>query len=91
MRRIGLILAVVLVGSLVAVACAPGSRSPHPVEPVKPVAAFTFDPGPGATGVNPTAPVGVRVAGGSFADVALRDAEGTAVLKVTEVGQLGGW
>ena len=30
---------------------------------------LAYDPGPGATGVNPTAPIGVRVSSGSFADV----------------------
>ena len=81
MRRIGLILSVVLAGSLVAVTVAIGSgtRSVIPAGPVKAAAALAYDPGPGATGVNPTAPIGVRVSGGSFADVALRDAEGTAV------------
>ena len=81
MRRIGLILAVVLAGSLVAVTVAIGSgtRSVVPAGPIKAAAALAYDPGPGATGVNPTAPIGVRVSGGSFADVALRDAEGTAV------------
>ena len=68
MRRIGLILAVVLVGSLVAAAVAIGSGARNAVlaEPVKPAAALAYDPGPGATGVNPTAPIGVRVSGGSF-------------------------
>jgi lipoprotein-anchoring transpeptidase ErfK/SrfK len=81
MRRIGLILAVVLAGSLVAVtiAIASGNRTPVPEAPPKPAAALAYDPGPGATGVNPTASIGVRVSGGSFADVGLRDAEGTAV------------
>ena len=81
MRRIGLILAVVLAGSLAAVAVAIGSgtRSAVPAGPIKAAAALAYDPGPGATGVNPTAPIGVRVSGGSFADVTLRDAEGTTV------------
>ena len=76
MRRIGLILAVVLAGSLAAVAVALGSGTPSavPAGPIKAAAALAYDPGPGATGVNPTAPIGVRVSGGSFADVTLRDA-----------------
>jgi len=77
MRRIGLILAVVVVGSLIAVtvAIASGSRSPlaKPTETPKPAAVLAYDPGPGATGVNPIAPIGVRVSSGSFAEVALRD------------------
>lgn len=78
MRRIGLILAVVLAALLASVAC--GTADPVPTEPVKPAAVLTYDPGTGATGINPTSPVGVRVATGSLGDdVALRDAEGTAV------------
>ena len=79
MRRIGLILAVVVVGSLIAVAIASGRPDPVPAAPVKPAAALAYDPGPGAAGVNPTAPIAVRVASGTFADVALHDGEGTAV------------
>src|SRR5690349_18229020 len=83
MRRIGLILGVVVIGSLiaVAVAIASGSSGPDapPPGPIKPAAALAYDPGPGATGVNPTASVGVRVAAGTFAEVGLRDADGTAV------------
>jgi len=71
----------VLAGSLAAVAVAVGSGTPSavPAGPIKAAAALAYDPGPGATGVNPTAPIGVRVSGGSFADVTLRDAEGTTV------------
>jgi lipoprotein-anchoring transpeptidase ErfK/SrfK len=83
MRRVGLILAVVVVGSLIAVtvAVASGTRSPlaKPTEAPKPAAVFAYDPGPGATGVNPIAPIGVRVSSGTFAEVALRDAQGAAV------------
>ena len=83
MRRVGLILAVVVVGSLIAVtvAIASGTRGPlaQPTEPPKPAAALAYDPAPGATGVNPTAPIGVAVSSGSFAEVALRDAQGAAV------------
>ena len=83
MRRVGLILAVVVVGSLIAVtvAIASGTRSPlaQPTEAPKPAAALAYDPAPGATGVNPTAPIGVGVSSGSFAEVALRDAQGAAV------------
>ena len=83
MRRVGLILAVVVVGSLIAVtvAIASGSRGPlaEPTEPPKPAAVLAYDPGPGATGVNPIAPIGVQVSSGSFAEVALRDAQGAAV------------
>jgi len=81
MRRIGLILAVVVVGSLIAVAVAIASGRPDavPAIPVKPAAALAYDPGPGATGVNPTASIAVRVSDGTFADVALHDAGGAAV------------
>jgi len=81
MRRIGLILAVVVIGSLIAVAVAIASGRPGvvPAAPVEPAAALAYDPGPGATGVNPTAPIAVRVSDGTFADVALHDAEGAAV------------
>ena len=81
MRRIGLILAVVVIGSLIAVAVAIASGRPDPVPaaPVKPAAALAYDPGRGAAGVNPTAPIAVRVSDGTFADVALHDAGGAAV------------
>ena len=85
-RRIGLILAIVLAGSLVVatvatVAIAAAKRSPAagPVVPPKPAAALAYDPAAEATGVSPTAPVSVRVTSGTFADVALRDAQGKAV------------
>lgn len=81
MRRIGRILAVVLGGSLLAVLAgrASGRSAPVLAEPVTPAAALAYEPGPGATGVSPTAPIAVRVASGTFTDVALRDGEGTAV------------
>jgi lipoprotein-anchoring transpeptidase ErfK/SrfK len=50
-----------------------------PEPPPKPAAALTYDPAADATGVNPTAPVSVKVATGTFTDVTLRDAEGKAV------------
>lgn len=83
MRRVGLILAVVVVGSLIAatVAIASGTGGPlaKPTEASKPDAVLAYDPGPGATGVNPIAPIGVKVSSGSLAEVALRDAQGAAV------------
>jgi lipoprotein-anchoring transpeptidase ErfK/SrfK len=86
-KRIGLILglAVVLIGSLGAYAVATASGTSGmsgpavPGEPPKPGAALAFEPGAGATGVNPTAPVAVRVANGTFAQVALADDKGRAV------------
>jgi lipoprotein-anchoring transpeptidase ErfK/SrfK len=82
-RRVGLILAIAVVGCLVVAtfAIASGTRSglPAPSEVPKPAAALAYEPAAGATGVNPTAPISVRVSSGTFADVALRDAEGKAV------------
>jgi lipoprotein-anchoring transpeptidase ErfK/SrfK len=85
-RRISLILAIVLAVSLVVavVVIAASKRSSGgvlaaPEVPPKPAAVFTYDPAADATGVNPTAPVTVKVATGTFADVTLRDAEGKAV------------
>jgi lipoprotein-anchoring transpeptidase ErfK/SrfK len=82
-RRIGLILAVVLAGALVAVtvglASAKRGDTPVVAAPPKPAAAFTYDPGAGTTGVNPTAPISVKVANGTFVEVGLHDAEGEAV------------
>jgi len=43
------------------------------------VVSVAVGPGPGATGVNPTASIAVRVSDGTFADVALHDAGGAAV------------
>jgi lipoprotein-anchoring transpeptidase ErfK/SrfK len=88
-RRVGLVLAIVVAGSLIAatVAIASGLRTPAiggggsggPGGPIKAAAALAYEPGVGATGVNPTAPVSVRVSGGTFADVALHDAQGKEV------------
>ena len=82
-RRIGVVVAVVLAGALIAatvgIASAKRGDAPAVIAPPKPVAAFTYDPGAGASGINPTAPVSVRVAHGTFAEVALRDAAGDAV------------
>jgi lipoprotein-anchoring transpeptidase ErfK/SrfK len=89
-RRLGLILAIVVAGSLVAatVAIASGLRVPGigggtgggPAGPIKAAAALAYEPGTGATGVNPTSPASVRVSGGTFADVALHDGSGNGVL-----------
>jgi lipoprotein-anchoring transpeptidase ErfK/SrfK len=83
-RRTGVILAVVVAALLVVgvVAVTIVNRSSSPLAaapPPKPAATFTYDPAAGATGVNPTAPISVRVANGTFTDVALRDAQGKAV------------
>ncbi len=82
-RRIGLVLAVVLAGTLVAatVAIASAERAAPPVaaEAPRPAAALAYEPGAGAPAVNPTSPVSVRVTDGTLADVALRDAAGEAV------------
>ena len=85
-RRIGLILAIVLavvvVGVVVVITTSKGSSGgvlSAPEPPPKPAAALTYDPAANATDVNPTAPVSVRVATGTFGDVALRDGEGKAV------------
>lgn len=83
MKRVALILAVVLVGSLgvITVATASGTRgaAPSAAEPPRPAAVVAYEPGADAKGVNPTAPVSVRVAHGTFADVTLRDPKGEAV------------
>ena len=82
-KRIGLILAIVLVGTLAAVTVAiasgtrPSASTPGP--PPKPAAALAFEPATGAKDVNPTATITTRVTSGTFADVALRDAKGKAV------------
>jgi lipoprotein-anchoring transpeptidase ErfK/SrfK len=82
-RRIGLVVAVVLAGSLVAatVAIASAERAAPPVaaEAPRPAAALTYEPTAGASALNPTSPVSVRVTDGTLADVALRDAAGEAV------------
>jgi lipoprotein-anchoring transpeptidase ErfK/SrfK len=82
-RRVGLILAIVLVGSVIAVtvAIASGTRPsvPTPTAPPKPAAALAHEPAAGATDVNPTASITARVSSGTFADVALRDTKGKAV------------
>ena len=85
-RRIGLILAIVLavvvVGVVVVITTSKGSSGgvlSAPEPPPKPAAALTYDPAANATDVNPTAPVSVRVATGTFGDVTLRDGEGKAV------------
>src|SRR5690349_1560425 len=91
-RRLGLILALVVAGSLIAatVAIASGLHAPAlggrqaggAGGPIKAAAALAYEPGTGATGVNPTSPVSVRVSGGTFADVALHDDAGKAVTGV---------
>src|SRR5829696_3093613 len=82
-RRTGVILAVVVVALLAvgigAVTFATRSSNLVAAPPPKPAAAFTYDPAVGAAGVNPTAPVSVRVANGTLNDVALRDAQGKTV------------
>jgi lipoprotein-anchoring transpeptidase ErfK/SrfK len=85
-RRIGLILAIVLAVAVVAAAVvittskrSSGGVLSAPEPPPKPAAALTYDPAANATDVNPTAAVSVRVATGTFGDVALRDGEGKAV------------
>ena len=82
-KRIGLILAIVLVGTLAAVtvAIASGTRPSvsTPAPPPKPAAALAYEPAIGARDVKPTATVTTRVSGGTFAEVALRDAKGKAV------------
>jgi lipoprotein-anchoring transpeptidase ErfK/SrfK len=82
-RRVGLILGIVLVGSVIAVtvAIASGTRPsvPTPTVPPKPAAALAYEPAAGATDVNPTASITARVSSGTFADVALRDTKGKAV------------
>ena len=82
-KRVALILGVVLVASLIAltvgIASAKRGDAPLIAAPPKPAAAFTYDPAAAATGVDPTAPISVRVAHGTFVDVALRDGAGEAV------------
>src|SRR5689334_4475407 len=85
-RRVGLVLAVVVAASLLAatVAIASGLRSPvhgsgGAAGPIKSAAALSYEPGPDATGVNPTSPVSVRVSGGTFVAVALHDGTGKAI------------
>jgi lipoprotein-anchoring transpeptidase ErfK/SrfK len=84
-KRIGLILAVVLVGSLAAVtvAVAAGSRGgealPAVKQVLKPGAALTYEPAAGASAVNPKAPVSAQVEDGTFAEVGLHDSAGKAV------------
>jgi lipoprotein-anchoring transpeptidase ErfK/SrfK len=82
-KRISLILAIVLVGSVAAVtvAIASGTRSPAPTPaaPPKPAAALAYEPAAGTADVSPTTSVTARVSHGTFADVALRDPQGKAV------------
>jgi lipoprotein-anchoring transpeptidase ErfK/SrfK len=82
-RRIGVIVAVLLAGSLIAltvgIASAKRGNAPTIAVPAKPTASFAYDPAAGTKDVNPTAPISVRVAHGTFVEVALRDAAGEAV------------
>ena len=82
-RRIGVIVAVVLAGSLIAltvgIASAKRGGTPTIAVPLVPTASFAYDPAAGTKDVNPTAPISVRVAHGTFVEVALRDAAGKAV------------
>jgi lipoprotein-anchoring transpeptidase ErfK/SrfK len=83
MRRIGLILAVVLVGALATVTVLIVSRqraAPEtPAVPPRPAAAISYEPAAGASGVNPTAPITVHVAAGTLGDVTLSDDAGKKV------------
>jgi lipoprotein-anchoring transpeptidase ErfK/SrfK len=85
MRRIGLILAVVLVGALaITVAVLSGRRAQLPgaavdAPPKAPAAAVAYEPAAGASGVNPTAPVAVHVVAGTLGGVALRNSAGKPV------------
>src|ERR1044072_4335621 len=82
-RRTGVILAVVVVALLAvgigAVTFATRGTTLVAAPPPKTAAAFTYDPPAGATGVNPAAPVAVRVANGPLNDDGLRDAQGKTV------------
>jgi lipoprotein-anchoring transpeptidase ErfK/SrfK len=80
MRRIGLIPAIVLTTLVAAVACArPEPPAPVPVAPPEKPAVVAYEPGTGASEVNPTASISLRVADGTVAEVALRDADDEAV------------
>lgn len=81
-KRVAVLLTVLVAGMLVAatIAVASGARAPVPdAAPPRPAAAVSYEPGVNSTGVDPTAPVAVRVASGTFTDVVLRDAAGGPV------------
>ncbi len=81
--RVTLVLAFVLAGLLVAGSWAIASGTPESpavaAAPPEPTAALAHEPAVGATGVNPTAPVAVRVSDGTLGEVTLRDDSGEAV------------
>lgn len=71
----------VLAGTLAAVLLLSGCGSPAPTEraPAGPVARVSFEPGPDARDVNPTAPVRVRVERGRLDEVELTNEDGKQV------------
>ena len=83
MRRL-LIIAISLIGVLgvaTAVATAAGRSGLDGVvsAPAAPDASVTYEPGAGATGVNPATPVAVRADEGTLDQIALRDPQGDPV------------
>ena len=91
MRRILLILAVVVVGSLAVVTAASGGQltglpsglvppaETTPSAAPAPAAALAYTPASGATGIAPGDPATVTVTDGALADVTLTDADGESV------------
>ena len=79
-RRWLLIVATVLSLLAATVACTADGPGSSPPQDPGPVAVVTAQPGDGARDVDPVAPVSVRVADGTFTDVALVNAQGTSVL-----------
>lgn len=67
-----------LAAAAVVAGCSSGSGGGAPKEK-GPVATVTFEPGAGATGVSPVAPVSVRVANGTINQVTLTNANGKQV------------
>ena len=81
MRRILLVVAVALVGSMgVVTAAVAGDRGPAvPAAPTALPVSLGYGPGGGASGVSPVAPITVTAANGTFDDVELTDAAGTRI------------
>jgi lipoprotein-anchoring transpeptidase ErfK/SrfK len=88
MRRILLILAVIVIGSLGVVTAASGVQLPtstatpnaeNPPAAPTPTATLAFSPAVGATGIAPGDPAQVTVTDGTLADVTLTDSDGEAV------------
>ncbi|TXG91995.1 L,D-transpeptidase [Rhodococcus rhodnii] len=61
------------------VGCSTDTQGEGAAGPPEPAVTVTADPGAGATGVSPTAPVSITAADGTFTDVGLTNPDGVAV------------